>query len=326
MRTDINNRKIRYFARPLAAAFLAFVLALGTIGAVGGCFSLEAYASDKEVEDVWLGTPKHVWWETDTVGKWTSVSRARQYQVKLYIADNVDRDDDNWRDFDPDDEELEAVYTIRTSETSCDFSKYMNDLHCYFFAVRATPLVKEQAYVHNGDWVASPDIDFREKQTMGVTEGTWRNYLEGSRYQDVDGNYLGSGWQLIQGVWYLLDANGYRLTGWQTVDDQRYYLGTDGQMATGWYIYNDKWYYSDDSGAMQTGWVMPIPGKYYYLYEDGTMASEAVVDGYWVNASGLREYEVGSTDESTDGGESTTTSRVVLASGERTYGSDDDDD
>ena len=30
--------------------------------------------------------------------------------------------------------------------------------------------------------------------------------------------------QLIEGDWYLLDENGYRLCGWQNVDGARYYL------------------------------------------------------------------------------------------------------
>ena len=107
-------------------------------------------ASDKAVETVYLGTPAHVWWETDTTGKWSSVSKAHEYQVKLYIADGVDRDEDNWRKVDFDDEgmkEAECVMTKRTGETSCDFSAYMDDLHTYFFVVRATPKVSEQAYV-----------------------------------------------------------------------------------------------------------------------------------------------------------------------------------
>ena len=60
-------------------------------------------ASDKAVETVYLGTPAHVWWETDTTGKWSSVAKTHEYQVKLYIADNVDRDEENWRKVDFDD-------------------------------------------------------------------------------------------------------------------------------------------------------------------------------------------------------------------------------
>lgn len=84
-----------------------------------------------------FGEPKYVYWETDTVGRWSSVSKAHEYQVKLYLADNVDRDEEDWRQIDWEDEELEAVMTKRTTELSCDFSDYMNDLHSYFFVEAA---------------------------------------------------------------------------------------------------------------------------------------------------------------------------------------------
>lgn len=275
----------------LTAAALSAAVFFTTAAGVAEVMVFSAYASDKAVEQVHLGAPQHVWWETDTVGKWSSVSKAHEYQVKLYIADSVSRDEENWKYIDFNDEdtlEAECVMTKRTSELSCDFTNYMNDLHSYFFVVRATPKVSEQAYVSAGEWVASPDVDFREKQVQGITEGKWRNYLEGSKYEDGDGNFLPGGWHLIRGSWYLLDADGYRLDGWQTVDGDRYYLGETGQMATGWFVWDGNWYYADQSGKMQTGWVMDQPGKYYYLNEDGIMAHNVMVDGYWLDDSGLR--------------------------------------
>lgn len=253
----------------------------------GGIGVLTAWASDKAVEQVYLGEPKYVYWESDTVGRWSSVSKAHEYQVKLYLADNVDRDEENWRAVDWENEEMEAVMTRRTSELTCDFSGYMNDLHSYFFVVRATPKISEQAYVTAGEWVASPDVDFRGQAVQGITEGTWRNYLEGTQFEDVDGNPLGGGWHRIKGGWYLFDENGYRQTGWQTVDGDRYYLNEDGRAATGWFVYGDDWYYADADGRVQTGWVMDQPGKYYYLKEDGTMAHDTEVDGYWLGSDGL---------------------------------------
>ena len=176
--------------------FLALVLCV-SFGFGGTAVPFTAWASDKELETVWLGEPEHVWWETDTLGKWSSVKQAHEYQVKLYIADEAERDEENWREFNPEDEGLECVLTVRTSEKSYDFQDYMDDLHTYFFAVRAVPLLKEQAYVNSGNWVASPDIDFKEWKVIGLTGGTWRNYLEGSRYEDAEGNMLGEGWHLI---------------------------------------------------------------------------------------------------------------------------------
>lgn len=270
-------RKLKQAALTAAAVSLAL-----------SAVSFPSFASDHAVETVVLGEPEHVWWETDTVVKWSSVKNAREYQVKLYISDNAERDEENWKDVDFEDEGLETAAVIRTSGTSYDFSQYLNDLHTYFAAVRAVPQVKEQAYVKAGGWVGSPDVDFREKQVIGTTGGKWRNYLEGSRYQTEDGSYLAEGWQLIEGDWYFLDASGYRLSGWQNVDGARYYLGEDGRMASGWFVCENNWYYADDQGKIVTGWVMDKPGYYYYLQEDGTMAHDTVIDGYILDSGGLR--------------------------------------
>ena len=167
-------------------------------------------ASDKAVEIVYLGTPAHVWWETDTTGKWSSVSKAHEYQVKLYIADGLDRDEDNWRKVDFDDEgmkEAECVMTKRTGETSCDFSAYMDDLHTYFFVVRATPKVSEQGYRLTG-------------------------------WQERDGNR------------YYLGENGQLATGWFVWNDNWYYSDKTGVMQTGWVMTEPgKYYYMDESGV-----------------------------------------------------------------------------
>lgn len=255
---------------------------------LAGILPRQAYASDKPVDTVYLGEPEYVWWETDTAGSWSSVKKAHEYQVKLFISDYVERDEEDWREVDLEDEELKAVLTIRTSERSFDFREYMDDLHTYFFAVRAVPKVSEQAYVEAGDWVGSPDLDFKQESVIGITEGTWRNYLEGSRYETEDGTYLGEGWHLIRGDWYLLDENGYRLTGWQERDGYRYYLNEAGCMAEGWFVFDGNWYYANDSGQMQTGWVMDEPGKYYYLDETGIMLRDTEVDGYQLDSGGLR--------------------------------------
>lgn len=254
----------------LAAAFMLTVTSIGTS---------VAFASDKTVEQVYLGEPRYVYWESDTVGRWSSVSKAHEYQVKLYVSDYVERDEENWRKIDWEDEDLEAVMTRRTTELNCDFTEYMKDGYSYFFVVRATPKIGEQAYTTSGSWTASPDMDFKGRQVQGVTEGKWRNYLDGSRYELPDGTYLQEGWQLIKGSWYLLDDAGYRLSGWQEIDGSRYYLDAGGKMQTGWFLYEDNWYYTDDSGVMQTGWIMEQPGVYYYLQEDGKLVADEEAEG-----------------------------------------------
>lgn len=258
-------------------------LTMGTVAPIS------AMASDKAVEDVYLGTPKYVYWETNTVGKWSSVKSAHEYQVKLYETDDLDLEDINWENYNFVENDVAALTTKRTTELSADFSGYMKDGHSYVFIVRAVPKTNERAYVESGEWKASDEQDFRGKKVIGETGGKWRNYLEGSKYETAEGTFLGSGWQLIQSNWYLLNDQGYRLTGWQSVDGVSYYLGDEGRMATGWFAWNENWYYADKNGAIQTGWVMTEPGKYYYLNADGSMAHDVMVEGYWLDSSGLRQ-------------------------------------
>ncbi|WP_244834230.1 hypothetical protein [Clostridium sp. BJN0001] len=57
-------------------------------------------------------------------------------------------------------------------------------------------------------------------------------------------------------------------------------------MKTGWTIYNGYYYYLDNSGAMKTGWFNDTDGKWYYLYEDGKMASNTSVGNYKLGING----------------------------------------
>lgn len=86
------------------------------------------------------------------------------------------------------------------------------------------------------------------------------------------------GWQQDnKGNWYYLDdldING------------RVYGGS----LSGWRYLNNKWYYLNplNNNAMQTGWCK-IDGLWYYFYQNGSMASNTVIDGYKLGASGALE-------------------------------------
>lgn len=249
--------------------------------------AMPVYASDQEVETVWLGNPAHVWWDTDTIGAWSTVKKAHEYQVKLYIADEADRDEEHWKETDVDALGLEAIAVFRVTENQCDFTEYMKDLHTYFFTVQAIPRLNEQAYVIAGEKVASPDTNFKGKSVLGMTSGKWRNYLEGSRYEQEDGSYLTGGWHLIRGSWYYLDEGGYRVCGWQWINGDRYYFDPYGKMQRNWISLDGNWYYADSDGVIQTGWIMTEPGCYYYLDENGTMLYDCEIDGYVLGSDGL---------------------------------------
>lgn len=237
--------------------------------------SSPTFASDKDVEHIYLATPEHVRWESDTVGSWSSVSKAKEYQVKLYRADFIARDEDDLQDFDWEEAEEEVVMVQRTTAKQMNFTDYMQDGYTYFFAVRAVPQLNQQAYVNAGEWVASVDVDLRNQQVIGITDGTWRYFLEGTMYELDDGTFLSGGWNFIKGYWYLFNELGYRMSGAQYIDGKSYYLNEEGILEIGWIQLGENWYYSDDDGVLQANcWIEYLPGDFYYLGEDGRMVTE----------------------------------------------------
>ena len=93
--------------------------------------------------------------------------------------------------------------------------------------------------------------------------------------------------------WYYLNDDGTMATGWLDWNGSRYYLfgkDSDGSMLQKqWLKINDAyWYYFGDNGAMyRNGWKM-IGYDYYYFYEDGVMAANTCIDGWYVNSEGRR--------------------------------------
>ena len=57
-----------------------------------------------------------------------------------------------------------------------------------------------------------------------------------------------SGWRMVRGNWYYMDADGVMQTGWINYNESWYYLNSGGDMAYNTYIGG---YYLDWSGAMQ---------------------------------------------------------------------------
>lgn len=72
--------------------------------------------------------------------------------------------------------------------------------------------------------------------------------------------------------------------GWEQIDGKWYFF-KDQKMQTGW-LNNGYYYYLGSDGAMKTGWVN-VGGSQYYLKSDGTLATDTVVDGYYVDSKGI---------------------------------------
>lgn len=79
-------------------------------------------------------------------------------------------------------------------------------------------------------------------------------------------------WNFNRGSWFYENSDGNVLTGWQQINGKWYYFSTVqtnenflGEMITGWQLINNNW---------------------YYFYNDGSMASNTSIDGYYLNADG----------------------------------------
>jgi len=110
-----------------------------------------------------------------------------------------------------------------------------------------------------------PNADVKRMVNQGISSvGTWKN--EGQSWKYMKDGKAVSGWNNINGKWYLMDSTGVMQTMWNQVDG--------------------KWYFLKDDGTMATGWTY-VGGNWYYLNADGSMASNiTTADGYTVDSNG----------------------------------------
>ena len=118
--------------------------------------------------------------------------------------------------------------------------------------------------------------------TGWIKDGTETYYINPS--SDV----VSTGWEQINGTWYLFNYSGKMLTNWQKVGGNWYYMDSSGAMQTGWLKTGDTWYYLNGSGAMVTGWQW-VGNNWYYMNGSGAMQTGWLKQGgtwYWLNGSG----------------------------------------
>lgn len=217
---------------------------------------------------VQLDSPDSAGWSAVDRRKaaWKKVQYATGYQLRLY------RDDSYLR-------------TITVSGTNTDLSEYMTKEGYYYYEIRAIGKDEEDArYRKSSEYITSTD---KVLDDMGDTDGRWKNYAEGKKYCKESGDYCMNEWYKIDDQWYYFDESGYLVKGWKELGTVWYYMNSDGVMQTGWQKINDIWYYLNEDGSMVTGWKMTAPGQWYYLNADGSMAADTVVDGKYLDASGL---------------------------------------
>ncbi|WP_312637291.1 GLUG motif-containing protein [Oscillibacter sp.] len=123
------------------------------------------------------------------------------------------------------------------------------------------------------------------------------------------------GWAKNDAGQYLYYKDGKAVTGTQTIDGVKYFFETTGVLKTGWvkddtgnwHFYSgnipligwwdigangsNKRYYFDTYGNMVSGKWLQIDGKWYYFYDDGSLARSTTVDGYEVDENGARRTQ-----------------------------------
>ena len=154
-------------------------------------------------------------------------------------------------------------------------------------------------------------------------DAAWESNDKGTWYSTDDGGFL-TGQQSIDDKQYYFDENGWMKTGWQQAGGLWYYYNPDGTMAKGpldlegksyfldyntgvmaigWNNIDNQWYYFTSSGVKLFGWQKIGASWYYldtvtgamatdqwvgdcYVYPDGKMAANTVVNGIAVDANG----------------------------------------
>ncbi|MBW6411605.1 leucine-rich repeat protein [Clostridium weizhouense] len=128
-------------------------------------------------------------------------------------------------------------------------------------------------------------------------DGSWYYFNLNGKTGKEEG-YMQIGWFYNNGSWYYFYGNGQMATGFINLGGDAYYYldesssSSIGIMKTGWQKNNGSWYYFNTSssegivGMMKKGW-QNIDGIWYYFYsEDGTMAHDTWINGWYLNSSG----------------------------------------
>lgn len=121
-----------------------------------------------------------------------------------------------------------------------------------------------------------------------MASNTWIN----NDYVNASGiwipNYRVPEWISSNGKWWYRHSDGsYTTSDWELINDKWYYFDSAGWMQTGWLNLNYTWYYlSSDGSMLENGWYL-IDNNWYYMYDSGAMAVNTMIDGYYVNSSGI---------------------------------------
>ena len=165
-----------------------------------------------------------------------------------------------------------------------------------------------------GQWYHAQDGRWAYQLTEGDWAYGWQK-IDGVWYYFDSVGWMVTGWQAIDGVWYYFHNDGSMAAdewigndyvdqngawsdssgggtdnsiqeGWFNDSSGRWaYQFADGSWAYGWKTISGIRYYFDSVGWMVTDW-QAIDGSWFYFDEDGAIVTNAIVDGYYVDANG----------------------------------------
>ena len=104
------------------------------------------------------------------------------------------------------------------------------------------------------------------------------------------GENIKSSWVKDGNYWFYMDDNSELAENqWIYIDGKWYFAKAGGYIAENeWISYKEKWYYAVSGGAIaQSAWEN-IGGKFYHFGADGDLSVNTSVDGYQVDANGVR--------------------------------------
>ena len=104
------------------------------------------------------------------------------------------------------------------------------------------------------------------------------------------GENIKSSWVKDGNYWFYMDDNSELAENqWIYIGGKWYFAKAGGYIAENeWLSYKGKWYYAVSGGAMaQSAWEN-IGGKFYHFGADGDLSVNTSVDGYQVDANGVR--------------------------------------
>lgn len=140
------------------------------------------------------------------------------------------------------------------------------------FEVKVT---NEDEYDSKDD--SSDAVKYKQRTyTLTVYRGTSQGTAAGitstntaNNNTNVNANIKVSQWVSNNGKWQYNDALGNSLKNMWFLDKSTSY-----------------WYYLDANGDMKTGWIQDGSGNYYYLYPNGSMASNTTIGAYKLGSNG----------------------------------------